>query len=518
MSFYITTPLYYVNDTPHIGHAYTTVICDVLHRYHQLFGENTFLLTGTDEHGQKVQNAAKKRGVPVEQHVTEYALHFQELWKELAIKESFFMRTTMDFHKKVVQSCLQELWDQQKIYKKDYEGLYCESEEIFYTPKELVDGKTPLGNSVSLIKEANYFFKMSECQDQLIEHIQQNPTFIQPTTRRNEILGFLKQPLGDLSISRPKSRLKWGIEIPFDTEHVTYVWFDALLNYASAVGYRQNDKQELFNKFWPQAIHVIGKDILVTHAVYWPTMLMALKCPIPKQIFAHGWWLTDQNEKMSKSKKNVIKPLDIKEVIGVHGLRYFLTKGTALGNDAKFDADLVIHCINTDLANNLGNLFSRVSKLVEKAFEGKIPCGVHGKEGQPATKQLRQEALQVSKDARRAIEAMAPQKAIEHIMHFLTQTNRYLEQMHPWVLMKENPHQKEDGPVGEILYACIESLRIAGILLYPVMPAKMRDLLQRLGWDATPCFEDAQKWGLLKPHFCIQKGSLLFPRIEAKRL
>ena len=336
MSLYITTPLYYVNDIPHIGHAYTTVICDVIRRYHRLFKEDAFFLTGTDEHGQKVQNAAKQRCLPVEDHIEECVCHFQELWKTLQIREDFFMRTTMQFHKEAVQSCLQELWDKGEIYKKDYEGFYCESEEIFYTVKELIDDKTPLGNTVSLVKEENYFFKMSKYQNQLIEHIEKNPNFIRPLSKKNEVLGFLKKPLGDLSISRPKTRLNWGIELPFDKDHVTYVWFDALLNYATAVGYRQENRQKTFNLLWPHAFHVIGKDILITHAVYWPTMLMALKTSLPKGIFAHGWWLTDSNEKMSKSKKNVIKPLDIKDIIGPSGLRYFLTRSIHFGNDAQF--------------------------------------------------------------------------------------------------------------------------------------------------------------------------------------
>ena len=434
MSFYITSPLYYVNDTPHIGHAYSTVICDVFSRYHKLFGEQTFFLTGTDEHGQKVENAARIRGVSAQEHVTEYAQHFQDLWKDLQIEEDFFIRTTMDFHKKVVQSCLQELWDKQKIYKKDYEGLYCESEEIFYTSKELIDGKTPLGHTVKLIKEENYFFKMSDYQDRLIRHIQQNPKFIQPSSRRNEILGFLKQPLGDLSISRPKSRLHWGIEIPFDPQHVTYVWFDALLNYASAVGYRQDDKQDLFKEFWPQAIHIIGKDILVTHAVYWPTMLMALEAPLPQQIFAHGWWLIDSGEKMSKSKKGSINPLDIKDLIGVHGLRYFLTRNINFGKDAQFKTNLAIHCVNTELANNLGNLFSRVGKLVEKNFQGVIP---HYSQDHPATKKLISQAPKLVDDVKQAIEEMAPHKAVDCVIDFLNSINRYLEDLQPWALLKD---------------------------------------------------------------------------------
>ena len=510
--FYITTPLYYVNDTPHIGHAYTTVICDVLNRYHQLFGEDTFLLTGTDEHGQKVQSAAKARGIPIKQHVTENALHFQNLWSQLQINENFFIRTTMDFHIKAVQSCLQELWNRGEIYKKNYEGLYCESEEIFYTSKELVDGKTPLGNTVCLVKEENYFFKMSKYQDALIQHIEKNPNFIQPTSKKNEILGFLKQPLEDLSISRPKSRLSWGIEIPFDTNHVTYVWFDALLNYATAIGYRQKEKQDLFNKFWPYTLHIIGKDILVTHAVYWPTMLMALKVPLPRQIFAHGWWLTDDNEKMSKSKKNVIKPLDIKDIIGTSGLRYFLTKSIHFGNDAHFKKELAIQCINTELSNNLGNLLSRSTNLVEKIFKGSIPQHL---KTQDATQKHINKAISLADKVKESIEHLLPQKAVHFIVCFLNDTNSYLEELRPWSILKETPVQEDTKNIaGEALYTCLESLRIAGILLSPIMPLKMKELLQRLGWHQTPCFEDAKKWGLLQKGLSIQKAPPLFPRID----
>ena len=514
MSFYITTPLYYVNDSPHIGHAYSTVICDVLHRYHLLFGEDSFLLTGTDEHGQKVENAATKRGLPIEQHIDEYAKHFQDLWAELEIKESFFMRTTMDFHKKVVQSCLQELWDKGEIYKKNYEGLYCESEEIFYTTKELKDGKSPLGNPVHKIKEENYFFRMSKYQEELKDHIEQNPHFIQPDSKRNEVLGFLKQPLEDLSISRPKSRLKWGIEIPFDTQHVTYVWFDALLNYASAIGYRQKEKQDQFHQFWPQAIHIIGKDILITHAVYWPTMLMALQAPLPKQIFAHGWWLTENNEKMSKSKNKVLKPLEVKNIIGVHGLRYFLTKSINFGNDAHFKTNLAIDCINTDLSNNLGNLLSRTSTLVEKGFQGLIPICVAN---QPPTKKLIAQAESLAPRVKEAIDSLAPQKAPHLIMHFLNATNSYLEEMKPWIALKElkaNPHLKDQQILAaEALYSCLEALRISAILLYPIMPVKMKVLLERINWQVAPCFQDAQKWGLLQEGTAIKKSCPLFPRI-----
>ena len=371
MAFFITTPIYYVNDNPHIGHAYTTILCDVLARYHRIFGHKVFFLTGTDEHGQKIAKSASKKNLPPKQHADNMVINFQNIWKELEIKEDFFIRTTMDFHKESVQKALTELWDKKEIYQKSYEGWYSESEEVFYPEKDLIDGKTPMGHSVELIKEENYFFKMSKYQDKLIDHIRSNPKFIMPEYRKNEILSFLKKPLGDLSISRPKSRLTWGIEVPFDTSHVTYVWFDALLNYATAVGYKNNRSNE-FEKIWPEVMHVIGKDILMTHAVYWPTMLMALELPLPKTIFAHGWWLTDDDEKMSKSKGKVVSPLDLKNTIGVNGLRYFLLRGMNLGQDAKFSYDLAVNKVNTELANNLGNLLSRVTKLIHKHFKGQI--------------------------------------------------------------------------------------------------------------------------------------------------
>jgi methionyl-tRNA synthetase len=371
--FYITTPIYYVNDTPHIGHAYTTVVADVLTRYHKLFGHEAFMLTGTDEHGQKVQNAARARNLEPQAHVDELVLRFQQIWEELYIKPNFFIRTTMDFHKKCVQDCLQILFDKGQIYQHEYEGWYSVSEEIFYTEKDLVKGKSPTGKEVIQVKEKNYFFPMSKYQSRLIEYIENNPNFIQPAGKRSEVLGFLKSPLSDLCISRPKSRLNWGIELPFDAEYVTYVWFDALLNYASAIGLNQGDsKEKLFKHLWPHAIHLIGKDILMTHAVYWPTMLMALELPLPKTIFAHGWWLNEDDGKMSKSEGPTVSPLDMKNLVGVDAFRYFLTRDIYLGNDAKFSKNLVIARVNAELANNLGNLSARCLNLIDKYFGNKF--------------------------------------------------------------------------------------------------------------------------------------------------
>lgn len=528
MSFYITTPIYYVNDVPHIGHAYTTVVADVLTRYHKLFGEEVFFLTGTDEHGQKVQQAAQKNNMEPQAYVDSIVVRFKEAWQELGIHHSHFIRTTDEHHKKYVQDCLQKLWDRDEIYIQEYEGLYAVSEEVFYTEKDLVNGKTPFGNEVQKVKERNYFFKMSKYRDRLIQHIQDNPSFIQPDFRRNEVLGFLKQELGDLCISRPKSRLSWGIELPFDKEFVTYVWFDALLNYVSALKLGADSKN--YEKFWKEAVHLIGKDILTTHTVYWPTMLMALELPLPKQIFAHGWWLMEGNQKMSKSLGNVVKPLDMKNLVGVDSFRYFLTRDIYLGNDAQFSADLVISRVNSELANNLGNLLSRSTNLVDKFFGGQVPSNTTSNTSSgmahPAalgtlnrtlidtvkgTQELINLAEGTAEKVKNDIKKMAPNLAIGHVIDLLSAANKYLEDTAPWKAAKI-----ELKTPGFVLYNALEVLRIAGILLSPVMPEKTQELLKRIGWEKESNFEDAKSWGLLKPGAKVTKGDPLFPRIESQ--
>lgn len=507
MKFYVTTPLYYVNDTPHIGHAYTTVVADVLTRYRKLFGEETYFLTGTDEHGQKVQKAAEKRGLEPQVHCDEMVLNFKNIWKELDINHDIFMRTTSDFHKKVVQDCLQDLFDRDEIYLQEYEGWYSVSEEIFYTEKDLVDGKSPTGKEVQKVKEKNYFFKMSKYQDRLLNYIKENPEFIQPDVRRNETLGFLAKPLEDLCISRPKSRLSWGIEIPFDKDYVTYVWFDALLNYASAVGLKQPEKKKFFDETWPNAIHLIGKDILITHSIYWTTMLMALEVPLPKKIFAHGWWLMG-NQKMSKSEGEVVKPLDMKNIVGVDGLRYFLTRDISFGNDASFSQDLVIQRVNTELANNLGNLLSRTTQLVAKYFEGKIP-DVKIK-SEVATNLLKL-ATQTPDKVRAEILQFAPQNAVGHVMDLLTEANKFLENEAPWKKAKEDVNA-----ASESLVTVLEVLRIAGTLLSPVIPTKAAELMNRIGYRGDLNFEQTKVAQVLKPGSEVIKADPLFPRIELK--
>lgn len=509
MSFYVTTPIYYVNDAPHIGHAYTTILCDVLARYHRLFGEDTYFLTGTDEHGLKVQTSADERGVDPLAHCGEYSKRFQDAWSELGIEYDFFIRTTMDFHKEVVSNCLQDLFDKGEIYHGEYEGWYSESEEIFFAEEELVDGKSPLGRDVVLIKEGNYFFKMSKYQDQLKQYIEDHPDFIQPAGKKSEVVGFLKKPLQDLCISRPKNRLSWGVELPFDKDYVTYVWFDALLNYLSAIGYKQTGERAKLLPHWDNAMHVMGKDILTTHSVYWPTMLMALEAPLPKTIYAHGFWLNADEEKMSKSKGDVVSPLDMKEVVGVHGLRYFLVRAMNPANDGQFSKDLLISRVNSELANNLGNLLSRSVGLVGKYFDSKAP---EVKARSDQTSALAARVPDLAAAVRSAVEEMVPNRAIEEILAFLSETNKYLDELEPWKAAKA---EETKELAAESLYSALEALRIVGILLSPVMPKKMEELLDRIGWNKEPTFKDASVWGLLPSGTEVRVAEPLFPRVEA---
>ena len=494
-TFYITTPIYYVNDKPHIGHAYTTILADVLARYHRNTEKKTFFLTGLDEHGQKVQQAAEERGVEAQQHCDEMAPRFTELWEQLHISHDDFIRTTEERHKKVVRDILQQVMDKGDIYEAEYEGLYSVSEERFITEKEAESGEF---RDIKQLKEKNYFFKMSKYQQALIDYIESNPQFIQPDHRKNEILGFLRQPLNDLCISRPKSRLNWGIELPFDSDYVTYVWFDALINYITAPGFGRDE--ESFNKWWPASYHLIGKDILTTHAVYWPTMLMSAGIELPKTIFAHGWWLMGES-KMSKSLGNVINPMDLIDDYGVDPVRYYLMREMVLGQDSSFTMESFIQRYNSDLANDFGNLLSRVSTLMKKNFDGKIPEPGDFTEAEAVIKSNGESLGEVVKEK---IEGMRLNEAIEEIMQYIRSVNKYMENNAPWKLVKD-----DKDAAGRVLYTAGEALRIGAVLLSPVMPNRTAILLDVLNAKGT-----SLNWGGLTPGNELQNHEPLFPRMN----
>ena len=495
--FYVTTPIYYVNDKPHIGHAYTTILADVLSRYYRFMGRNVFFLTGLDEHGQKVQQAAESKGVTPIEHCNEMAPRFMDLWRKLHIQYDDFIRTTEKRHSTIVQSLLQKVYDKGDIYEDSYEGLYSVSEERFITQKEADSGDF---RDVRKLKEKNYFFKMSKYQSRLIKHINDNPTFIQPEHRRNEVLGFLRSPLEDLCISRPKNRLNWGIEIPFDKKYVTYVWFDALINYVSAIGYQSDEKK--YNTFWPVNFHLIGKDILTTHSVYWPTMLMSAELPLPKGIFAHGWWLSDQT-KMSKSLGNVVDPIDLIDSYGVDPIRFYLMKEMVLGQDANFSMDSFIKCYNSDLANDFGNLLSRVTNLINKFYDGALePIFDDSIDGQDV-KYAALDSMELSKNF---MNDMKINEAINSIFNFVRKVNKYLEITAPWKLVKTDIKK-----AGKVLYTAAESIRIISLLLSPVMPNRTESVMNALG-----TINRDLEWGKLVFEKKIQKQDPLFPRIENK--
>jgi len=498
-TFYLTTPIYYVNDKPHIGHAYTTILADVLTRFHRNSGEDVFFLTGLDEHGQKVQQAAEKHGVDPQKHCNEMAPRFLKLWENLHIQNDDFIRTTEKRHVDVVQHILQKVYDKGDIYEDEYEGLYSVSEERFITEKEADSGEF---RDIKELKEKNYFFKMSNYQQALIDHIKNNSDFIQPKHRKNEVLGFLKQPLEDLCISRPKSRLRWGIELPFDSDYVTYVWFDALINYITAPGYNVNEDN--FNKYWPANYHLIGKDILTTHSVYWPTMLMSANIPLPQAIFAHGWWLIGES-KMSKSLGNVVDPLGLIEEYGVDSVRYYLMREMVLGQDASFTIESFIKRYNSDLANDFGNLLSRISNLLKKFFDSRIP---QDEDDSAEGLDVKSKAVETVAIVWEKIEVMRVNEAIEIILQFVRSINKYIETKAPWKLAKEEPEI-----AGKVLFTAAEALRVSAILLSPIMPNRTQTVLETLG--AT---ESGLDWGGLTSGIEIKLHDPLFPRINIKKL
>ena len=514
--FYLTTPIYYVNDVPHIGHAYTTIAADVLARYHRQIGDDVYFLTGLDEHGQKVQQAAAKAGVEPQIHCDRLAPQFQNLWTKLNIANDGFIRTTQAQHKTFVQRALQTLYDQKLIYAAEYSGWYCTYDERFWTEKDIENGLCPdCKRPVECLSERNYFFKMSLYQDRLIAYIQANPDFIRPQSRCNEVLGFLQKPLEDLSISRPKSRLSWGIELPFDQDYVTYVWFDALVNYLSGPTYLGTTSHP--TRFWPASLHLVGKDILTTHAVYWSTILMALDYPLPQTIFAHGWW-TVNGEKMSKSRGNVVDPAAVTDELGVDAFRYFILREVPFGHDGDYSRDAMIDRINSELANGLGNLLSRTLTIIERNCGGVIPEPVPA-ETTELDQKLRAtaEALPDRLAQHLSTNKLEFNRALESIGALVQLADQYIDKTAPWTLAKQpDTHPR----LHTVLYHAAETLRVLCVAITPFMPQTAEAMARQLGLVSaeTPgILTPASKWGALLPGTKIAKGTALFPRIDSTK-
>jgi len=509
MSFYITTPLYYVNSNPHIGHAYTTILADVIARYRRFCGDEVFFLTGTDEHGQKILEAAAKSGQTPIEHCDFYSGKFKMLWDMLGVQFDDFIRTTEKRHIELVEHILSELYQKGEIYSSDYEGSYCVPCERFWTEKDLIDGNCPdCKRPVEKIIEKNYFFKMSKYQEWLIDHINNNPDFIRPQSRRNEILGFLKNPLNDLCISRPKSRLGWGIPLPFDKDYVTYVWFDALLNYISAPSYLTD--KERFNHLWPASLQLMAKDIITTHAVYWPTMLKAANIEPPKTVFAHGWWMVEES-KMGKSLGNAVDPVNLVNLFGRDQFRYFLMRGMVVGQDSQFSIERMIDTINVELANNIGNIASRIFKMIESNLDGIIP---EPHELNDEDNKLKRSATDIVDTFRNLVDDYKIDRALGEVNMLMNEVNAYLESMAPWKMAKD-PALKTR--LQNVLYVALETLRVASVMLFPVMPSKMKKLLKAMNCDVPPTIDDAT-FGQLRSGEKIKKLESLFPRIDANIL